>query len=316
MASPDLRPAASAGLPSWVSATRAPLAPLSRRLSAMSWLIPWIWTPSQPRTTTPSRAAGIAAVHRRVDLDEVVIGAGADVAAARRDDTGGHRAAEAEGIADGDHPVADADLLLGELHVSELAVRVVDLEEGEVGLVVDADDLRGVFGAVIHDDGHRLALVDDVVIGDDIAVAGDDETGAEAGARTRLGPRIAVLELAEEALHRRALRHVEEVLRVDVGGYVGGRRLDADAHDRRAHLLDDVGEAHRLDALDLHGFGVGRRLRQDQCLAGNDAAEEKGDRGAEEGAVAERVRLRRFGGDGQRGHSSKSPGFGKGAGWP
>src|SRR5262249_45469165 len=46
------------------------------------------------------RAAGIAAVHRRVDLDEVVIGTGADVAAARRDDAGGHGAAEAERIAD------------------------------------------------------------------------------------------------------------------------------------------------------------------------------------------------------------------------
>ena len=54
------------------------------------------------------RAAGIALVHRRVDLDEVVIGAGADVAAARRDDAGRHGAAEAERIADREHPVADA----------------------------------------------------------------------------------------------------------------------------------------------------------------------------------------------------------------
>ena len=54
------------------------------------------------------RAARIAAVDRRVDLQEVVIGTGADVAAARRDDAGGHRAAEAEGIADRDHPIADA----------------------------------------------------------------------------------------------------------------------------------------------------------------------------------------------------------------
>ena len=54
------------------------------------------------------RAARVAAVHRRVDLDEVVIGARADVAAARRDDAGRHRAAEAERIADREHPVADA----------------------------------------------------------------------------------------------------------------------------------------------------------------------------------------------------------------
>ena len=55
--------------------------------------------------------AGIAAVDRGVDLQEVVIGAGADVAAARRDDAGRHRAAEAEGIADRHDPVADARLL-------------------------------------------------------------------------------------------------------------------------------------------------------------------------------------------------------------
>ena len=66
------------------------------------------------------RAAGIALVHRRVDLDEVVIGAGADVAAARRHDAGGHGAAEAERIADREHPVADARRLVGELDVGEV----------------------------------------------------------------------------------------------------------------------------------------------------------------------------------------------------
>ena len=37
------------------------------------------------------RAAGVALVDRRVDLDEVVVGTRADVAAARRDDAGGRR---------------------------------------------------------------------------------------------------------------------------------------------------------------------------------------------------------------------------------
>ena len=56
------------------------------------------------------RAAGIAAIDRRVDLDEVVIIARADVAADRGDDARGHRIGKAEGIADRDHPVADAQL--------------------------------------------------------------------------------------------------------------------------------------------------------------------------------------------------------------
>src|SRR3546814_6045377 len=57
------------------------------------------------------RATRVAAVDRGVDLQEVVIGTGLDVAAARRDDAGGHRAAEAEGIAHGEHPVADPGLV-------------------------------------------------------------------------------------------------------------------------------------------------------------------------------------------------------------
>ena len=42
-----------------------------------------------------------------VGLDEIVIGAGIDVALAGRDDAGRHRAAEPERVADRDHPIAD-----------------------------------------------------------------------------------------------------------------------------------------------------------------------------------------------------------------
>src|SRR3546814_7523954 len=48
------------------------------------------------------RPARVALVDGGVGLDEVVVAAGIDVAGAGRDDAGGHRAAEAEGIADGD----------------------------------------------------------------------------------------------------------------------------------------------------------------------------------------------------------------------
>ena len=54
------------------------------------------------------RAARIAHVDRGVGLDVAVVGADAgDPAVERRDDAGGDRAAEAVGIADRDHPVAD-----------------------------------------------------------------------------------------------------------------------------------------------------------------------------------------------------------------
>ena len=88
------------------------------------------------------RAAGIAVVHRRVDLQEVVVGAGADVAAARRDDARRHRAAEAERIADRDHPVADARRLRGERDIG-IVRAFLDLEQREVGLRIRADDAGG-----------------------------------------------------------------------------------------------------------------------------------------------------------------------------
>ena len=64
-------------------------------------------------TTSPymlnSGPARIAAIDGGVGLDVVVVGTGVDVAVARRHDAEGHGAAEAERVADGQRPVADAD---------------------------------------------------------------------------------------------------------------------------------------------------------------------------------------------------------------
>ena len=63
------------------------------------------------------RAAGIAAIDGGVGLDVIVVRPRIDVAVARRDDAGGHRAAQAERIADGDHPFAEPQLVgIAELH--------------------------------------------------------------------------------------------------------------------------------------------------------------------------------------------------------
>ena len=52
-----------------------------------------VFTPITSPWRVEQRAARVAGVHRGVGLQEVVIGAGADLAAARRDDAGGRRAA-------------------------------------------------------------------------------------------------------------------------------------------------------------------------------------------------------------------------------
>src|SRR4030088_814858 len=97
--SPDLMPAFAAGLPACGSATRAPSARFRPRLSAISAGDRGGRECDTARAAgrredrgidadhiavdVEGRPAGIALVHRCVDLDEVVIGAGADVAAAR-----------------------------------------------------------------------------------------------------------------------------------------------------------------------------------------------------------------------------------------
>src|SRR5450432_2306644 len=58
------------------------------------------------------RTTGIALVDRRVDLNEVVIWAIADVATVGRDDTGCDRSTQTERVTDCKHPIADPGLPL------------------------------------------------------------------------------------------------------------------------------------------------------------------------------------------------------------
>ena len=68
----------------------------------------------------------MAALRSRIGLQEVVVLAGVDVAGARGNDAGADRTAEAEGIADGNDPLADAGL-----------VRVAPGQRLELGLGLD-----------------------------------------------------------------------------------------------------------------------------------------------------------------------------------
>ena len=161
--------------------------------------------------------AGIAPVDRRVDLQEPVIGAVADVAALGRDNAGGHGAAKAVRIADRHHPVADSRHLLGETH-ERVVAGLVDLDHGDVGLRVGADDL-GVEGlAVIHSHGDGLGVLHHMIVGDDVAVGGNEEARALADHRLRLLLHAAVhsagpAEALEELLDfRRQVVHLDAVV--------------------------------------------------------------------------------------------------------
>src|SRR6516162_7006734 len=98
------------------------------------------------------RAAGIAFIDRRIDLNEVVVRTGPNVATSSRDDAGGHGAAEAERIADRDHPLAEPQRIgVAEFHGNQRLVRL-EAQQREIGALVAPDDLGLEFAAVVEND--------------------------------------------------------------------------------------------------------------------------------------------------------------------
>ena len=144
------------------------------------------------------RAARVARIDRGVGLDEVLEGVDPEMRAAeRRDDAHGHRLADAEGVADGEHDIADAQ----GFHLAEGDRRQLvglDLQDGEIGFRVAADDL-GLVGTGRRSarPGCRLGRFDDVEIGQDVAVGADQDAGAEAGVALRRALRAVAEEVAE-----------------------------------------------------------------------------------------------------------------------
>src|SRR5688500_12031643 len=131
-------------------------------------------------------AAGVAGVEGGVGLDDVLDDAlavgGGEGAAEGADDAGGDGGLEAVGVADGDGHLADAQAVRiaegggGEL----LGVVALDAEDGEVGGGIGADDFD-LEAAAVGRDGFELAgVLDDVVVGEDVAVRGQEEAGAGA----------------------------------------------------------------------------------------------------------------------------------------
>ena len=143
------------------------------------------------------RATGIAAIHRGVDL-QIVVGTRSDVAVMGRDDACRHRSAEAERIADREHPVTDAGILAGKLHVRKL-LRSLDLEQSDVGPGVGADQRSRIFVAALERHGDVLGVLDHMVVGDEVPVRRNEEARAlrERRVRTRRAVALAGLALAE-----------------------------------------------------------------------------------------------------------------------
>ena len=173
------------------------------------------------------RSAGVAAVDRSVDLQEIVVKALVDVTPECGDDPGGHRTAEPERIAHRDYPIPDLGVIaVSPCHVGKLLVGI-DLEKGDVGLLVAADHFGRVPAVILKEYRHLVGVGDDMVVGYNVTGGVDDEPGAQ---RHDFFRGIAELErlfekTLEELIERRAARPEWRGTLVTCISFALGRRL-------------------------------------------------------------------------------------------
>ncbi|MNK87406.1 hypothetical protein D3C87_1073420 [compost metagenome] len=133
-------------------------------------------------------------------------------------------------------------------------VLAVDLDQGEIGGGIAANDLALEFPAVRKGDRELVGLAHDVVVGHDQALGIDDETGAHA------------LLLISAGLGARGTGVAEERIEAEEGMHGlldhGAAAHGVDVDDRRSDLLDEVRDDFSLGrdgpSLDLRGLRCGK----------------------------------------------------------
>src|SRR5690606_39440784 len=122
------------------------------------------------------RATRVAGVHRHVGLDEGQVVAGFPIDGA--DDTGRHRGFEPERRTDGEHPLplAQRTRFADRQGLETLGL---DFHQRQVGALVGAHDLGLVFLAVVQGDENIAGTGHHVIVGENVAVAGNEEPGTD-----------------------------------------------------------------------------------------------------------------------------------------
>ena len=192
------------------------------------------------------RAARVAGVDGRVDLHRVgddvgagVIGHG-DRTVQRGHDAGGGGVVIAQRVADGHDVLADGELVgVGEFHSLQVARRVVELDDRQVGGGVGADHLSGVHLPVGQRHLNLLGAGDHVVVGDDVALGAHDRARPLGGAvaQRRLNRHDGAGDLARHGLPVGGLARL--------GGGAAGTglvRLDVGQGCRRRRAHPTIGE--------------------------------------------------------------------------
>ena len=120
----------------------------------------------------------------------------------RANDSGGDRGLQTKRTTDGKNPVADLHAVrIAKLGNGKFLVQI-NLDNGQIRVVVGADNLRGVAcGVVVELDLNFRGVFDDVIVGENVASLINDDAGAEAAFRLRRSVLTAVEEAIEEVLH-------------------------------------------------------------------------------------------------------------------
>src|SRR5215469_2090445 len=164
------------------------------------------------------RAAGVAEIDRCIRLDEVLERRDPELSAGGgADDAVRHGLRQAERITDGEHHVADPQLI-GLPEGDDGEVRHVDLEHCQIGIRVHADDLRIRDPAVreLHADG--TGVRNHVIVRHDVADLIDDDARAQAALDALLVLRQYVAEELAERRRIDALHDQAGGVYVDYGG--------------------------------------------------------------------------------------------------
>ena len=125
------------------------------------------------------RTAGVAWIDCRVGLDERLNlhlrVKDIDVTRLGGHDTCRDSRSEVERIADGEHPFADAQFI-GVAHQDDRQPCLFDFQERDIGVRVSADQRSRVLAFVVEDHLNLVCTVDDMIVGDNITIFGDDDT--------------------------------------------------------------------------------------------------------------------------------------------
>ena len=186
----------------------------------------------------------VAGVNGCIMLDEgldAAIVAGVHATCLGADDAGSNGRVETEGVAHGDAPLAGLD---GVTVAKGDCVQIlgIDLDQGDVGLLVGTHHGGVKLAVVIQGDLQFLGAVDHVVVGDDVTVSADDNTRAHArGLRFALLLRLllALTLTLSKAGAEEELKRVNETSLVIVL-LRGGIALDA--HHAVDGVLGHIGE--------------------------------------------------------------------------